>query len=56
MYGVRHWGGSGKLERVEIELSLCYVQMVLIDWEESNTLSLKEMKVGLYWRLAKRLV
>jgi len=41
---------------IEIELSLCYLQMVLIDWEKTNTLSVKEMKGGLSWSLAMRLV
>jgi len=55
VYGVRHWGGSGKLERIEIELILCYLLMMLIDWEKTNTFSVKEMKEGLSWSLAMRL-
>jgi len=43
VYGVRHWGGSSKLEGIKLELRLCYVLMVLFDWEKTNILSVKEM-------------
>jgi hypothetical protein len=67
---VRHWGGlkcavvygigevptNEKVCRCTGQLSFCSVLIMLIYWESTNILSVKEMKEGISWAIAVRLV